>query len=356
MDENTEIIAEEIPADNRLGNFKKIAFKTGLFVAISFLLRIAATFLINGFYAAFEGSLSETALYIIHLVLSALCLQIAPSVIGAAMFGLFRNKGEKLREIYKIPNRCLKAVSNFAAVYGMGQIANILTMLVMFIIKGGNDLNDSFNTATGLQPPDMASAWFLLFTLTVIAPVFEEFIFRGVLMDALKPYGNGFAIFVTGILFGIYHGNFNQLFYTATIGIALGYIANVTGSVFPTTIIHAMFNAVSGILLLLMTTPSVQDYVMNGSTETIPDGDMIMILAFGLFMVTALVLILVGVVCAVLKIKQIKRYKVPKVWGEVSNGRKTAMLILTIPSVIAVLLIIDTFAGFSDTLITKLLT
>lgn len=356
MDKSTEIVAEEISADNRMTAFKKIAFKTGLFVTISFLLRIAATFLINGFYAVFEGRLSETALYIIHLILSGLCLQIAPSIIGAAMFGLFKNKGERLREIYKIPNRCLKAVSNFAAVYGMGQIANILTMIVTLIITGGNDLNDSFNTATGLQPPDMASAWFLLFTLTVIAPVFEEFIFRGVLMDALKPYGNGFAIFVTGILFGIYHGNFSQLFYTATIGIALGYIANVTGSVFPTTIIHAMFNAVSGILLLLMTTPAVQNYVMNGSGEAIPDGDMITILAFGLFMVTAIVLILAGIVCAVLKIKQIKRYKVPRVWGEVSNGRKTAALILTVPSVIAVLLIIDTFAGFSNGIIEKLLT
>ena len=81
---------------------------------------------------------------------------------------------------------------------------------------------------------------------------------------------------------------------------------------------------------------------------------MIMILAYALFMITALVLILVGIVCAVLKIKQIRKYKVPKVWGEVSNGKKTAVLFLSVPSVIAVLLIIDTFAGFSDMLIEKL--
>jgi len=349
MEENVTI-----NENSKLSAFKRIAFKTGLFVTICFLLRIVAGILINGLYLLFEDTFSPTVLYILHLLLSGICLQIAPSIIGAAMFGFFGNKCAKIKEIYKIPSRCLKAVGNFAAVYGMGQIANILTMLVTVLITQFADLNDSFNTVTSIQPPDMPSAWFLLFTLVVIAPVFEEFIFRGVLMDALKPYGNGFAIFVTGILFGLYHGNFNQLFYTAVIGIALGYIGNVTNSIFATTIIHAMFNSISGILLLLMTTPSVQEYVMSGSMAEIPDGDMIIIVFFGLFMVSAFALILAGMVCAVLKIKQIKKYKVPAVWTEISNKKKTTLLLFTVPSVIAVLLIIDTFAGFSDILISKL--
>lgn len=343
-----------LTAESRIPDFKKIVFRTGVFVVISFVLRIIAGLLISGLYALFSETLPQTTLYILHLLLSGICLQIAPSFIAAGMFGFFGNKCEKLKAVYKIPSRCVKAVGNFAAVYGMGQIANLLTMLVTIIITEMADLNESFNTVTSIQPPDMPSAWFLLFTLVVIAPVFEEFIFRGVLMDALRPYGNGFAIFVTGILFGIYHGNFSQLFYTAIMGIALGYIANVTNSVFATTIIHAMFNSISGILLLLMTTPSVQDYVMSGSTEAIPDGDMIVIVFFGLFMVSAMALILAGMVCAVLKIKQIRKYKVPVVWNEISNGKKVKMLLLTVPSVIAILLIIDTYAGFSDMLVSKL--
>lgn len=354
MEENILQQTESVQVMDKMPEFKKVAFKLGLFVMISFILRFVAGILINGLFALFGESLSPTLLYILHLLLSGICLQILPSVIAAAMFGFFKNKSEKLKAVYTIPNRCKKAVANFAGVYGLGQIANILTMIVTVILTSSNDLNDSFNTATSIQPPDMPSAWFLLFTLVVIAPVFEEFIFRGALMDALKPYGNGLAIFVTGILFGIYHGNFNQLFYTATIGIALGYIANVTNSIVPTTIIHAMFNSVSGILLLLMTTPSVQEYVMSGNMSEVPDGDMIMLLAFALFMITAMVLILVGIVCAVLKIKQIRKYKVPKVWGEVSNGKKTAVLLLTVPSVISILLIIDTFAGFSDILLEKI--
>ncbi len=354
MEENNELIAAEMTADNRMSDYKKTAFKVGVFVMVSFFLRLLAGVLINGFYSLFEETLSDTALYIIQLMLSAMCLQIAPSIIAAAMFGFFKNKGQKLKAVYKIPSRCAKAVGNFAAVYGMGQIANFLTMLVTALLTSGNDLNDSFNTVSDIQAPTMGAAWYLLFTLVVIAPIFEEFIFRGVLMDALKPYGNGLAIFVTGILFGVYHGNFQQLFYTATMGIALGYIANVTNSIFATTIIHAIFNSISGILLLLMTTPSVQEYVLNMGGGEIPDGDMLMVLTYALFTISALVLMLVGFVCAVLKIKQIKRYKVPKVWGEVTNGKKTAVLMLTVPAVISYLLIVDTYAGFSDMLLTKL--
>lgn len=348
--EETLITAER----DMFSDYKKTAFKIGLFVTISFLLRFAAGIFINGLYYLFEDSLSGTVLYSLHLIISGIFLQIIPSVIAAVMFGFFKNRSEKLKKIYKIPARCSKAVGNFAAVYGMGQITNIITMVVTVIITKIADLNDSFNTVTDIQPPDFASSLVLLFSLVVLAPIFEEFIFRGVLMTELKPYGNGLAIFVTGILFGIYHANFSQLFYTAVIGIALGYIANVTDSIVPSTIIHAIFNSVSGILLLLMSTPSVQEYIMSGSTEEIPDGDMLVILTFALFMITALVLILVGIICAVIKIKQIKRYRVPKVWGEVSNRKKTAVLFLTVPSVIAVILIIDTFAGFSDMLLEKL--
>lgn len=349
--ENPEI---GLSALDCMTEYRKTAFKTGLFVAVSFALRAAAQAVISAFLVFFGGKLSETALYIGHLLLSALFLQVFPSIIAAGMFGFFKNGGAKLKAVYRVPKRCAKAVGNFTAVYGLGQLVNIVTIVISFLVTAGSDLNDSFNTMSSIQPPNMASAWYLLFTLAVIAPVFEEFIFRGVLMDALKPYGNGLSIFVTGILFGLYHGNFSQCFYAAAIGIALGYIANVTNSVFATTIIHAIFNSISGILLLLMTTPAVQNYVLSGGNEEIPDSEMFPVVFFGIFVVCALLLMVIGVIHAVMKIKQIKRYKVPKVWGEVSNAKKVRILIFTVPSLIAVLLIIDTFAGISSELIGRL--
>lgn len=356
---NEEVKTEETePIDaqpeNVLPEYKKTALLVGTFVMICFILRYLGVICVNAAYSALNEKLSFDVMYIIELAISALFLQISPSVIGAFMFGKLGKNGTGLKSLYTVPKSNAKAVSNFTAVYGIAQAVNLVTVIIMFIFTSKADLTERISNVAEMQSAGLPGALFMFFMLVVIAPVFEEFIFRGLIMDALKPYGNGLAIFASGLLFGLYHGNFNQFFYTAAAGIALGYIANVTGSIVPTMIIHAIMNSIGGILNLLMSTESVQTYILNGREDAIPDADMIWVAMFGIFMVCVLVLVIVGLVSAVLKIKQIKRYKVKKVCPEISNGKKVSMLILTVPSVIAIVLILDTFFGFSDPLMRAL--
>ena len=64
----------------------------------------------------------------------------------------------------------------------------------------------------------------LLILLTVIlAPLFEELIFRKLLLDRLSVYGSKFAIIITAVAFGLFHGNLDQFFYAALVGLVLGY-------------------------------------------------------------------------------------------------------------------------------------
>ena len=44
----------------------------------------------------------------------------------------------------------------------------------------------------------------------LVGPVAEEVVFRGFIMDRLLPYGKGFAIVLSAVLFGVMHGNFLQ--------------------------------------------------------------------------------------------------------------------------------------------------
>lgn len=59
----------------------------------------------------------------------------------------------------------------------------------------------------------------------IMAPIFEEFIYRGAVLRSLEKYGRKFAILISAILFGLMHGNFYQIFMAAGIGIVLGYLA-----------------------------------------------------------------------------------------------------------------------------------
>lgn len=59
----------------------------------------------------------------------------------------------------------------------------------------------------------------------IIGPIFEEFIYRGAVLRSLEKYGRWFAILVSGVLFGMMHGNFYQIFMAIGVGIILGYLA-----------------------------------------------------------------------------------------------------------------------------------
>lgn len=334
-----------------LSEYKKTALLVGTYIALIFLLRYIAVVVINLAVSALAETLSAELLFVMQASISAMFLQIIPSVLGALMFGYIGKNGRGLKCIYTVPKSNSRAVSNFTAVYGFAHLFNIITVIVMFLLTGSADLIQRANNVAKQSSVGPLSVLSMVILLVVIAPIFEEFIFRGVILNALRPYGNGLAIFVSGIMFGIYHGNFQQCFYAAAGGIALGYIADVTKSTVPTTIIHAMMNGVSAIMLVLVSTDSVQRYIINGSEEEIPDADMIWVAMYGIFMVCMLILIVVGLITAILKIKQIKRYKVPKVWGEVGNGKKLAMLIFTVPAVISLIMIADIYSGFSEGLI-----
>ncbi|HEX9027213.1 MAG TPA: CPBP family intramembrane glutamic endopeptidase [Clostridium sp.] len=75
----------------------------------------------------------------------------------------------------------------------------------------------------------------------MIAPIFEEFIYRGAILRGLEKYGRWFAILVSAILFGMMHGNFYQIFMAIGVGIILGYLATEY-SIKLTIILHIINN------------------------------------------------------------------------------------------------------------------
>jgi uncharacterized protein len=102
----------------------------------------------------------------------------------------------------------------------------------------------------GLVPeewePDRLGA-FLAFAAvaTLAAPVVEELTFRGLGFALLEPYGKWTAILGTGILFGVWHGLVVALPVLAAFGVLLGWLRWTTGSVYPSIVLHAIFNGIA---------------------------------------------------------------------------------------------------------------
>ena len=64
-----------------------------------------------------------------------------------------------------------------------------------------------------------------LFSTIIIAPIIEEMIFRGVIMNDLKEYGYKTAIIINSVLFGLAHTEIEKVIITIFLGIIFSYVA-----------------------------------------------------------------------------------------------------------------------------------
>jgi membrane protease YdiL (CAAX protease family) len=83
----------------------------------------------------------------------------------------------------------------------------------------------------------------------VLAPIFEEMLFRGFLLPLLvRSVGPWFGILLTAVPFALLHGTQNQwawqlVFLIGIAGIAFGYVRYKTGSTTAAFLMHAAYNA-----------------------------------------------------------------------------------------------------------------
>jgi len=84
-----------------------------------------------------------------------------------------------------------------------------------------------------------------VFTTAVVPALCEEFLFRGAIQSALIPYGRGFSVVASALLFGLMHQNVRQILYTTMAGLVLGYIYLRTRSIWYGVIVHFANNLMS---------------------------------------------------------------------------------------------------------------
>lgn len=104
-------------------------------------------------------------------------------------------------------------------------------------------------------------------SVAVLPALVEEFAFRGVILGSLRKHSDSLAILVSGVMFGLMHGNFTQIPFALVVGLVLGYIAVKTNSLIPGIIIHFINNALSVTLTLISENDNFSDavlYAANG--------------------------------------------------------------------------------------------
>ncbi|NMA06269.1 MAG: CPBP family intramembrane metalloprotease [Ruminococcaceae bacterium] len=164
-----------------------------------------------------------------------------------------------------------------------------------------------------------------------LMPAFlEELLFRGVLLERLRKYGNVLAITMSSLVFALIHGNVVGFLFIFMLGLVFGYIAVLSESLIPSIIMHLLNNSIA------LLTSNFENDVWAISAISIS------IIAFGI----------VGIIVTAVYIstnKYKKQFSVPRekgpIMSRVYNFLLTPGMIIFICVTLAMTVMVEIFAA-----------
>ena len=171
---------------------------------------------------------------------------------AVVQFGVLLIPAVALRRGLKLPALSWRARRGFLPVLGM--VAGVLMLLPFLNLLWMAMLHTlSWQLITPPLPPmDSLGGWLVGMACIALIPAFvEEFTFRGVLQQALRPIGPN-AIFWTALLFALLHLDMQGLPARLILGLVLGYLAYTSGSLGLGIFYHFCHNAATVTLTMLL--------------------------------------------------------------------------------------------------------
>lgn len=164
-----------------------------------------------------------------------------------AMLGLFHKNFINTLSLKKTNNH---GISYFfiglTCSYLAAQISSLIVDLLTHVgIKSvtPKSLLEYENTPAGIL--------MFIIEVAVFPAIVEEIIFRGVLFGCLREYGEVFAMVASAAVFGLFHGNIEQLVFAFLLGLVLAFVVIKTDSLFIAVLIHFVNNFKSCIIKVL---------------------------------------------------------------------------------------------------------
>lgn len=159
---------------------------------------------------------------------------------------------------------------------------NLTAILVSSLLETG--VENLFGVML-VEPDDTPSSFIYMIVDSVyavlIAPFVEELVFRGFVLKNFSRYNVYTGIVMSGLLFGLMHGNFYQFIFTAPFGIALAYMTVKSNSIVPAMFTHFLANA--GVTVINL---------VGLNDAELSDG--IFMIWLGFFIVVGLIFLIIG--------------------------------------------------------------
>ena len=212
---------------------RKVLSRAGLSLSLMAAVILLSTFLIELFVEKKMPEIADSDWYVWAVT--------AITVVGIGLptffFSIKTIPATKKKEIVKL--RFFQFVVLFfismAALYISSMFGSIINFIIT-AIKGGNIINPAQEAILG------GNLLISFVYAALVAPVVEEIIFRKLLLDKLRRFGDLPAILLSGFAFGLFHMNLAQFFYAAALGIIFAYITVRTNTIRYSILLHILIN------------------------------------------------------------------------------------------------------------------
>lgn len=209
------------------------ALKAFLLVLVTYLLQWAASLLMQGAATGYMWHLRMLVMHAATILLPA-ALYIRMYMPGFGTGHRTLTGGEVLFVV-------------LAALTGLPALTSLNGFLTLLLLKLGVPMVVSDIPAITSSGLFAAS----LFSIALMPGFAEELLFRGCVMNSLRPYGTRRAILLSALLFGMMHGILQSFPVHFIMGVVLGLLYFYTGSLHAPILYHLLHNALTVLMSLV---------------------------------------------------------------------------------------------------------
>ena len=162
---------------------------------------------------------------------------------------LIMSRLPKAKQTWREPVGPGRYIGVFVICMGCMYMGNILGQAISAVLRviTGMPIDNSLDTMISNMQP-----WLILLIVVIVGPIMEEVVFRKILLDRIAGYGQVVSMLVSGLIFGVAHGNFYQFFYAFALGVIFAWVYLRTGSILYTIGLHMMINFCGSFLSLFL--------------------------------------------------------------------------------------------------------
>ena len=180
-------------------------------------------------------------------------------IVGAVIFALASfSRGRKPKHVFGLRKRSKKyiIIITMAGMFVAYIAVFIGSIISNFLLSTGEPKKEDLQeiVQTLMTNDDISLKIAIALSAIIFAPLIEEVIFRGYLYPVIKRFSHPiFSCVITSLLFAVIHSNLEGLMPLFLLAIVLTIFYEISKSIWVPILMHACFNGVNTISILILT-------------------------------------------------------------------------------------------------------